>query len=96
MELPLRQQASGVVLAGGLFAQANAPHDHDDRSAERGVPVALSDASIERLDFPCVSCDGAVAIERTWRHFTSLGSGSGSRSDLRTTYRPGVSRRLRV
>ncbi|GAB2581964.1 LacI family DNA-binding transcriptional regulator [Streptomyces capparidis] len=73
VELLLQQQVSGVVFAGGLFAQADAPHGHYRRLAERRVPVVLVNAAIEGLDFPCVSCDDAVAVEQSWRHLVSLG-----------------------
>ncbi|MFE1381816.1 LacI family DNA-binding transcriptional regulator [Streptomyces sp. NPDC058740] len=73
VDLLLQQQVSGVVFAGGLFAQADAPHDHYHRLAERNIPVVLVNASIEGLDFPCVACDDAVAVEQAWRHLASLG-----------------------
>ncbi|MFD4029735.1 LacI family DNA-binding transcriptional regulator [Streptomyces sp. NPDC058637] len=73
VELLLQQQVSGVVFAGGLFAQADEPHDHYHRLADRRIPVVLINAPIEGLDFPCVSCDDAVAVERAWRHLVSLG-----------------------
>ncbi|MFD5101794.1 LacI family DNA-binding transcriptional regulator [Streptomyces albidochromogenes] len=73
VELLLQQQVSGVVFAGGLFAQADAPHDHYQLLAERNIPAVLINASIEELDFPCVSCDDTVAVEQAWRHLASLG-----------------------
>lgn len=73
VDLLLQQQVSGVVFAGGLFAQADAPHDHYHQLAERNIPVVLINASIEGLDFPCVACDDAVAVEQAWRHLASLG-----------------------
>ncbi|MEU6948577.1 MULTISPECIES: LacI family DNA-binding transcriptional regulator [unclassified Streptomyces] len=73
VELLLQQQVSGVVFAGGLFAQADAPHDHYHQLAERNIPVVLINASIAGLNFPCVSCDDAVAVEQAWRHLASLG-----------------------
>lgn len=73
VDLLLQQQVSGVVFAGGLFAQADAPHEHYHRLAERNIPVVLVNASIEGLDFPCVACDDAVAVEQAWRHLASLG-----------------------
>ncbi|MER6036663.1 MULTISPECIES: LacI family DNA-binding transcriptional regulator [unclassified Streptomyces] len=73
VDLLLQQQVSGVVFAGGLFAQADAPHDHYRQLAERDIPVVLVNASIEGLDFPCVACDDAVAVEQAWRHLASLG-----------------------
>jgi DNA-binding LacI/PurR family transcriptional regulator len=73
VEFLLQQQVSGVVFAGGLFAEADAPHDHYRLLADRKIPVVLVNASIEGLDFPCVSCDDAVAVEQAWRHLASLG-----------------------
>ncbi|MEE1751636.1 LacI family DNA-binding transcriptional regulator [Streptomyces sp. SP18CS02] len=73
VELLLQQQVSGVVFAGGLFAQADAPHDHYRRLAERRIPVVLINASIENMDFPCIACDDAVAVDQAWRHLASLG-----------------------
>ncbi|WP_031044917.1 LacI family DNA-binding transcriptional regulator [Streptomyces olivaceus] len=69
-----QQQVSGVVFAGGgLFAQADAPHDHYRLLAERNIPVVLVNASIPDLGFPCVACDDAVAVGQSWRHLASLG-----------------------
>lgn len=73
VELLLQQQVSGVVFAGGLYAQADAPHDHYRQLADRNIPVVLVNAAIEHLGFPCVSCDDAVAVEQAWRHLDSLG-----------------------
>ncbi|WAL97990.1 LacI family DNA-binding transcriptional regulator [Streptomyces sp. Je 1-369] len=73
VDLLLQQHVSGVVFAGGLFAEADAPHDHYRRLAERDIPVVLINASIEGIDFPCVACDDAVAVEQAWRHLASLG-----------------------
>jgi DNA-binding LacI/PurR family transcriptional regulator len=73
VELLLQQQVSGVVFAGGLFAQADAPHDHYRLLAERNIPVVLINASIADLDFPCIACDDAVAMGQSWRHLASLG-----------------------
>ncbi|WP_327350944.1 LacI family DNA-binding transcriptional regulator [Streptomyces sp. NBC_01304] len=73
VELLLQQQVSGVVFAGGLFAEADAPHDHYRRLADRNIPVVLINASIKGIEFPCVACDDAVAVEQAWRHLASLG-----------------------
>ncbi|NGN65107.1 LacI family transcriptional regulator [Streptomyces sp. A7024] len=74
VDLLLQQQVSGVVFAGGgLYAQADAPHDHYKRLAERHIPVVLINAGIRDLGFPTVSCDDAVAVEQAWRHLASLG-----------------------
>lgn len=71
--LLLQQQVSGVVFAGGLYAQADAAHDHYRQLAERNIPVVLVNAAMEHLGFPGVSCDDAVAVEQAWRHLASLG-----------------------
>ncbi|MFD6416388.1 LacI family DNA-binding transcriptional regulator [Streptomyces sp. NPDC060194] len=73
VDLLLEQGVAGVVFAGGSFAEADAPHDHYRQLAERNVPVVLINASIEGLDFPCVACDDAFAVEQAWRHLASLG-----------------------
>ncbi|MGW3633179.1 LacI family DNA-binding transcriptional regulator [Streptomyces sp. NPDC005122] len=73
VDLLLQQQVSGVVFAGGLYAQADAPHDHYRQLAERNIPVVLVNAAIGHLGFPGVSCDDAVAVEQAWRHLISLG-----------------------
>ncbi|MBQ0825742.1 LacI family DNA-binding transcriptional regulator [Streptomyces tagetis] len=73
VDLLLQQQVSGVVFAGGLYAQADAPHGHYERLADRNIPVVLVNAAIEHLGFPGVSCDDAVAVEQAWRHLSSLG-----------------------
>ncbi|MYR82013.1 LacI family DNA-binding transcriptional regulator [Streptomyces filamentosus] len=73
VELLLQQQVSGVVFAGGLYHQADAPHDHYKVLADRKIPVVLINAAIGHLGFPGVSCDDSVAVEQAWRHLVSLG-----------------------
>jgi DNA-binding LacI/PurR family transcriptional regulator len=73
VELLLQQQVSGVVFAGGLYAQEDAPHGHYARLAERGLPTVLVNAAIDGLGFPTVSCDDAVAVEQAMGHLLSLG-----------------------
>ena len=69
----LEQQVSGVVFAGGAYAEANASHAHFMRLHERGVPVVLVNAAVEHLGFPAVSTDDAVAVEQAFGHLLSLG-----------------------
>ena len=57
VDMLLEQQASGVVFAGGHFAELAAPHDHYRLLRGRGVPVVLINAAIDNLDFPCVATD---------------------------------------
>jgi DNA-binding LacI/PurR family transcriptional regulator len=73
VDLLLQQQVSGVIFAGGQYAQAAAPHGHYHRLAERGLPTVLVNAGIDGLGFPRVSCDDAVAMEQAMGHLISLG-----------------------
>jgi DNA-binding LacI/PurR family transcriptional regulator len=73
VELLLAQQVSGVVFAGGLYAQRDAPHAHYQTLAERKMPVVLINAALEELPFPQVSCDDAVAVEQALGHLAALG-----------------------
>jgi DNA-binding LacI/PurR family transcriptional regulator len=69
----LDQQASGVVFAGGHYAEQAAPHDHYKLLRSRGVPVVLINAAIQHLDFPCVSTDDKTAAGQAFTHLASLG-----------------------
>ncbi|MGW0997151.1 LacI family DNA-binding transcriptional regulator [Streptomyces sp. NPDC002520] len=73
VELLLQQQVSGVIFFGGLYAQAESPHEHYERLSRRGLPTVLMNAAISDLDFPQVSCDDAVAVEQSAGHLLSLG-----------------------
>ena len=72
VELLLQQHVSGVVFAGGLYAQRDATHLHYARLTERHLPAVLINASIESLPFPRVSCDDEVAVEQAMGHLISL------------------------
>jgi DNA-binding LacI/PurR family transcriptional regulator len=73
VEMLLEQQVSGVVFAGGQYAEADAPHDHYLRLLEVRLPVVLVNAAAEHLDFPRVSTDDAVAVEQAFSHLAALG-----------------------
>ncbi|MFE9421442.1 LacI family DNA-binding transcriptional regulator [Kitasatospora sp. NPDC006697] len=73
VELLLEQQVSGVIFFGGWYAQADAPHGHYGRLAERNLPTVLLNAAVDHLDFPRVSCDDAVAVEQAMGHLHQLG-----------------------
>jgi DNA-binding LacI/PurR family transcriptional regulator len=73
IELLLQQQVSGVIFAGGLYAMADASHEHYRRLIERKLPTVLMNAAIEPLEFPRVSCDDTVAAEQAIGHLLSLG-----------------------
>ncbi|WP_326642433.1 LacI family transcriptional regulator [Streptosporangium sp. NBC_01755] len=73
VDLLLQQQVSGVVFAGGLFAQADASHEHYELLRERRLPTVLVNAAVAHLAFPQVSCDDVVAAEMALGHLRSLG-----------------------
>jgi DNA-binding LacI/PurR family transcriptional regulator len=73
VELLLQQQVSGVVFAGGLYTQADAPHDHYRRLTQRKLPTVLVNAPIAGLGFATVSCDDGAAAEQAVAHLLSLG-----------------------
>ena len=69
----LDQHVSGVVFAGGHYAEQSAPHDHYGLLRSRGIPVVLINAAAEDLDFPCVSTDDVTAAGQAFTHLASLG-----------------------
>ena len=69
----LDQHVSGVVFAGGHYAEQAAPHDHYRLLRSRGIPVVLFNAAIDNLDFPCVSTDDVTAAGQAFTHLASLG-----------------------
>jgi DNA-binding LacI/PurR family transcriptional regulator len=73
VDMLLEQQASGVVFAGGHFAELAAPHDHYRLLRSRGVPVVLINAAVDNLDFPCVATDDASAVNQAFTHLAALG-----------------------
>lgn len=73
VELLLGQQVSGIVFAGGNYAQRDAAHEHYTRLTDRRLPVVLINASIDELPFPRVSCDDEVAVEQALGHLVALG-----------------------
>lgn len=73
VDMLLAQHASGIIFAGGNYAQRDADHDHYRLLARRGLPVVLVNAAIESLPFPSVVCDDAQAMEQAVGHLVSLG-----------------------
>jgi DNA-binding LacI/PurR family transcriptional regulator len=71
--LLLDQQVSGVVFAGGHYAEQAAPHDHYRLLRSRGIPVVLINALVDNLGFPCVSTDDMTAAAQAHAHLASLG-----------------------
>ena len=73
VDILLDQHASGVIFAGGNYAQADADHEHYHRLTERGLPAVLVNAAIKEINFPTVSADDAVAVQQAYGHLRSLG-----------------------
>jgi DNA-binding LacI/PurR family transcriptional regulator len=73
VEMLLDRQVSGMIFAGGQYAEADAPHEHYARLLKLRLPVVLVNAAAEHLDFPRVSTDDAVAMEQAFAHLLYLG-----------------------
>ena len=73
VEMLLERQVSGMIFAGGQYAEADAPHEHYARLLDLRLPVVLVNAAAEHLDFPRVSTDDAVAMEQAFSHLAYLG-----------------------
>jgi DNA-binding LacI/PurR family transcriptional regulator len=73
VEMLLERQVSGMIFAGGQYAEADAPHEHYERLLKLRLPVVLINAAAEHLDFPRVSTDDAVAMEQAYSHLADLG-----------------------
>ncbi|HEY2372190.1 MAG TPA: LacI family DNA-binding transcriptional regulator [Gaiellaceae bacterium] len=73
VDMLLERQVSGMVFAGGQYAEADAPHEHYARLLRLRLPVVLVNAAAEHLDFPRVSTDDAVAMEQAHAHLAYLG-----------------------
>src|ERR1700751_255320 len=73
VEMLLERQVSGMIFAGGQYAEADAPHEHYTRLLQLRLPVVLVNAAAAHLDFPCVSTDDAVAMEQAYAHLAYLG-----------------------
>src|SRR5436190_6497766 len=73
VDMLLERQVSGMLFAGGQYAEADAPHEHYARLLQLRLPVVLVNAAAEHLDFPRVSTDDAVAMEQAYAHLAYLG-----------------------
>jgi DNA-binding LacI/PurR family transcriptional regulator len=73
VDMLLEQHVSGVIFAGGDFAQADADHSHYQRLAERRLPVVLVNAAVDGIGFPTVATDDAHAVDQAFTHLASLG-----------------------
>jgi LacI family transcriptional regulator, repressor for deo operon, udp, cdd, tsx, nupC, and nupG len=73
VDMLLEHQVSGVIFSGGLYAQADADHEHYLRLRERGLPAVLVNAAYEDLGFPRISVDDRSAVEQAVTHLRFLG-----------------------
>jgi len=73
VDMLLERQVSGMLFAGGQYAEADAPHDHYARLLKLRLPVVLVNAAHEELEFPRVSTDDAVSMEQAYAHLAYLG-----------------------
>jgi len=73
IEMLLEQHVSGVIFAGGNYAQGAADHQHYHTLAQRNLPVVLVNAAMEGLTFARVSTDDAHAVDQAYGHLASLG-----------------------
>jgi LacI family transcriptional regulator, repressor for deo operon, udp, cdd, tsx, nupC, and nupG len=73
VDMLLDQHVSGVLFSGGLYAQADADHEHYRRLKERGLPAVLVNAAVDDIGFPRVSVDDVHAVEQAYTHLSSLG-----------------------
>jgi DNA-binding LacI/PurR family transcriptional regulator len=73
VDMLLERQVSGMLFAGGQYAETDAPHEHYARLHKLRLPVVLVNAAADHLDFPRVSTDDAVAVEQAHAHLVSLG-----------------------
>jgi DNA-binding LacI/PurR family transcriptional regulator len=73
VDLLLQQQVSGAIFAGGLYMEADGPHEHYQLLRRRKLPTVLVNAAVDGLGFPQVSCDDEVAVEQAFRHLAALG-----------------------
>src|SRR5258707_9162527 len=68
VDMLLERQVSGMIFAGGQYAEADAPHEHYARLLKLRLPVVLVNAAAEHLDFPRVSTHDAVPLEQAYAH----------------------------
>jgi DNA-binding LacI/PurR family transcriptional regulator len=73
VDMLLEHQVSGVIFSGGLYAQADADHEHYVRLRERGLPAVLVNAAYDDLGFPRISVDDRSAVDQALTHLRFLG-----------------------
>ena len=91
----LERQVSGMVFAGGQYAEADAPHEHYARLLKLRLPVVLVNAAAEHLDFP-TRLDGRRRRDGAGLRPPRLAGPRADRADSRarpTTFRRAASSR---
>jgi DNA-binding LacI/PurR family transcriptional regulator len=73
VNLLLQQQVSGAIFAGGQYTEADARHDHYRLLLQRKLPTVFTNAAVDGLGFPQVSCDDGEAVEQAFGHLVALG-----------------------
>ena len=73
VDMLLDQHVSGVVFVGGLCSERDADHRHYQRLHSLRLPVVLVNAAVEKMPFPRVSCEDALAMRQALGHLFSLG-----------------------
>jgi DNA-binding LacI/PurR family transcriptional regulator len=77
VELLIQQQVSGVVFAGGLYAQEDAPHGHYARLAERDhIPSRRKVAAAEGVAAKAGIPLGSDRIARAWYSIEAAQAGA--------------------
>src|SRR4029450_13917045 len=57
VDMLFERQVSGMIFAGGQYAEADAPHEHYTRLHQLRLPVVLVNAAADHPDVPRVSHD---------------------------------------
>jgi DNA-binding LacI/PurR family transcriptional regulator len=73
LNILLDQQVSGVILTGGLYQTATAPHGHYTIFRDRNLPAVLINGTVPDLGLPSVSTDDDHAIDQAFWHLATLG-----------------------
>ena len=96
VDMLLDRHVSGMIFAGGHYAEADAPHEHYDRLLKRRLPVVLVNAAAEHLDFPrSPRTTPSRSSRRTAISLPRARADWADPRDPRTTYRRAQARGVR-
>lgn len=73
MDMLLEHELSGVIFAGGMYAQADESRAHYRRLRQKGLPVVVVNATVSGLEFPRVGTDDGIAVEQALGFLRQLG-----------------------